>query len=572
MDAQKDTDLRRQVIESTRRELAEAEQHPAPRTVSRESRVDRLGINPELMPEVEKMGGPESYQGVDLPLDEDLLGSGGRIVMVTLERSVKSAVERNLQAQFARLAPAVSESQVIAAEAAFDWSMFGTLNYEAVDEPRPIQVIGTSVVGSNANIDNNLRNTLGLKRLLTTGGQITLQQDLDYLDNNSPGVRNFPNPADSVGLVLRFDQPLLRNFGSDVSLAQVRVTRNQELDAVADLKKTLIKTVTDTEQAYWQLVQAHRDVLILKRLLDLGIKTRDETISRRILDASPAQIADAVARVEKRIGDLRQAQNIFRSASDRLKTLINDPDMPVGSQVLVLPVDQAVDAPITFSVIDSFTQAVQNRPEVQQAILSIDNTSIRRQVADNARLPQLDLRLQLRLDGQDDDFGEAYNDVGNADYVSYLFGLNFEQPIGNRKAESQFRQRVLERTQAAIAYQNTVQQIIGEVQRALRAVVTNYTLIEQRRVARLAEANSLRAFRVEKENTRGFTVALLSEEFRRQESLAQAERDEIGALVDYSTAIAALHAATGTALERNRIQFVVPDSTAPDARNPLPPP
>ena len=53
--------------------------------------------------------------------------------------------------------------------------------------------------------------------------------------------------------------------------------------------------------------------------------------------------------------------------------------------------------------------------------------------------------------------------------------------------------------------------------------------------------------------------------------LTQAERDEIGALVDYNTAIAALHAATGTALERNRIQFVVPDSTAPDARNPVPP-
>ena len=43
------------------------------------------------------------------------------------------------------------------------------------------------------------------------------------------------------------------------------------------------------------------------------------------------------------------------------------------------------------------------------------------------------------------------------------------------------------------------------------------------------------------------------------ERLAQAERDEVAALTDYNISIAELHAALGTALERNKIDFKVPE-------------
>ena len=49
-------------------------------------------------------------------------------------------------------------------------------------------------------------------------------------------------------------------------------------------------------------------------------------------------------------------------------------------------------------------------------------------------------------------------------------------------------------------------------------------------------------------------------ELRRQELLAQSEQEEVGALANYSTAIAQRYAAMGTALERNRISFNVQDS------------
>ena len=109
------------------------------------------------------------------------------------------------------------------------------------------------------------------------------------------------------------------------------------------------------------------------------------------------------------------------------------------------PINLSEDAPI------------RNRPESQQAILSIDNTSIRQQVADNQRLPRLDLRLQTRFAGLDDSYGDAYSDVVESQFVDYLAGLQFEQPIGNRQAEEQYRQRRLEHRRSALADRHRIE-------------------------------------------------------------------------------------------------------------------
>jgi outer membrane protein TolC len=114
-----------------------------------------------------------------------------------------------------------------------------------------------------------------------------------------------------------------------------------------------------------------------------------------------------------------------------------------------------------------------------------------------------------------------------------------------------------------VTYRSTAQTVVAEVKAALRNVVTNYRLIEQTRVSRLAAAENLRTLVIEEENIRGLTPDFLDLKLRRQDALAVAERDEISALVDYNIAIADLYAATGAALERNRVQLVAPEPGEP---------
>ena len=78
--------------------------------------------------------------------------------------------------------------------------------------------------------------------------------------------------------------------------------------------------------------------------------------------------------------------------------------------------------------------------------------------------------------------------------------------------------------------------------------------------ARIAAAESLRTIEVQEDLNAGLTPEFLNLKFNRQESLATAELREIQALVDYQIALSELYNSMGIALERNNIEFVVPDA------------
>lgn len=567
MKQESEASLRRSVLDSVRREVREAEQKKGRELIAREDRTSTLRISPEFMPELEKMAGPDAQLARQPDFGLDLLGNQIRPVGLGLERAVKSTVENNLAVQFARIAPAISQAKVSAAEAAFDWVVFANTQNSWVDSPRVRSSFSGLASGPNLDRQNTTQTDFGLRRNLITGGRFTLQQDLDFTDNRTPGITNDPDPAVQLGWTIQYDQPLLRGSGSEVALSEIRLARNAERKDVSGLRRDLIERVTNTEKTYWQLMQAHRNLLIAQSLLALGEVTYKQLQERIILDAQQAQIAAAGARVERRRADVLRARTGLRQVSDQLKALINDPELPVGAENLILPADFAIDQPISFSLAESILTAVSRRPEIEQAVLTIDDTSIRQVVAENARLPQLDLRLQARLNSLDTNAAGAYDYILSSGFQDYLVGLVFEQPIGNRKAESEMTVRRLERSQAVIAYRNAVQQITLETKLALERVVLNYALIAQTRTSRIAAAESLRAFRVEKEFKLGFTVDTLNLELQRQEELAQAERDEIQALADYNSSIADLYSAMGTALERNNIRFVVPNAETIDRKS-----
>jgi outer membrane protein len=553
------------VMAALKREVAEASKTPAPRVASRPFDPKALPIRPEFLPELERISGPSSYAEAwgsgALPMGEDLLGMPQSQAPISLQQTVLLAVQNNLAIQFARLEPAIQESQLTAAEAAFDWSLTARGNANHLDEPRVQQAFTGLPVGPTSDQRHQYSVATGLKRNLWSGGQVALEAEANQNNLATDGLRTNPDPQDNTGLTLRWDQPLLRGAGSDTTLATVRLARNAERDAVAKLKTELIRTITETEQAYWQLVRAQWDLIILQRLLDRGLETSRQIEARQVNEATPSQIADAASNVERRKADVLRAQNAVRAASDRLKVFVNDPAHPIGGESLLVALDRPVEMPLTFSLSDALTQAIAARPEIQQAILSLDDTAIRLLAADNARLPQLDLRLQAKVQGEQNDFGEAFDDMVDRAFVNYLVGLEFEQPLGNRRAEAVYRQRRLERQKAATSLQSTVQQVALEVKRSLRAVDLQYGLIEANRKTRITAAENLRALLIEKElGNQGYTVERLDLELRRQEALAQAERDEIAALTDYYSSIAAYFASIGTALERNQIQFDAPNA------------
>lgn len=548
--------LTRSVIDAVRREMVEAERSPDYRLTERTNSVEGLGIPEARMNQLREMGGPESYDSGAFPMDDDLLGAEQRMVAISLERAIRSAAERNSQLQFDRLRPAISESQIVAAEANFDWTFFVNGRYQIIDRPRT----SSTFFGTAADVYDQADITTGVRRRLTSGGSFTLDTSWTNVDNSTPGLTVVPNPANTATVGAQLTQPLLRGAGSDFALSGIRLAENAERDEVATLKANVISTLRETEEAYWQLVQAHQNLLIVQRLLERGITVRDKIIGRSILDATDAQVADAKAEVESRRAQVIRAQRNLRAASDALKVLINDPELTIGSEVLLLPADIAIDEPIRFSLVDAVTTALTERPEMTRALLSIDDSTIRKQVARNQLLPRLDLELSTRLAALNADADDAYSDVWEGDFIDYIVAITYEYPIGNRAANAALRQRQLENIQAVTSFQNTVQQVVVEVKSALRDTVAGYKLIAQTRAARFAASENLRALEVQIETYGGYTAFNLDQWLTRQQALAVAEAEELQALVNYNIAISRLYAATGRTLERNGIKFVVPET------------
>jgi outer membrane protein TolC len=563
---QSEKQLKRSLIEAAERELEDTKGQPLPVVTDRDEGIQRLELRDDIRNELELMAGPKAYGDQVPALGVDLTGRAVRTVSINLERVIRGVIEQNVQIQFARLQPAISEAQLQAAEAAFDWTLVANTNYSAQDSPR-ISTQGSTIFTEEA---QTVSGSFALRRQLIGGGRFAIQNDASYNDNSVPGINQRPNPANQTSLTLQWDQPLLRNFGSDVAKAEVRLARNQQRVSIQQLRRDLLRTSAEAERTYWQLVRSYRDLMVVQNLLRRGEEVQAQVKARVDIDANSAQVADATARVERRRSDLLRAQTQMRIVSDQLKVLINDPNLPVGSEVVLIPSDDAQDAPIKFNLAESVRTAIQNRPEIQQAILSIDDASIRQVVADNARLPDLSLRLQTRFAALDDSMGEAYVSLLDGSYVDYVAGLSFEMPIGNRRPEAEFRRRRLERMQSVLSYRNTVQQVVNEVKAALNRVVLNYSLIGQTNLSRLAASEALRVLQVDKEQGGGYTIERLNIELNNQEQVAAAEREEIEALTEYNSALADLFLSMGTALERNNIEFVVPttdDELSAAARN-----
>lgn len=572
-----ESELRRSMLDAIRREVAQAEVAPAPQRLTPPNPdTAKLEIRPEHLELIEAEYSTEAdrtrararaEEGQDfaaLLAGDNLMGAASSTVGVSLERSIQTAVAYNLDAEFARYAPAINQATVVEAEAVFDWLLFGSASYFDSSIPRAGQDFGMGPSGVIFEESTGWNAAAGLRRSLTTGGSLGLTHSIGSNDVESSffGSEPDPNPARFANFEAELNQPLLRGFGETVNLAEIRLAQNAERVAVSDLRAEIIRTVTETERAYWTLVQRYQELIIRTRLLERGEQVRDDILARRVQDARQAQVADAIARVERRRGDVLLARQALRRASDNLKRLVNDPGLPVGSEVLLVPLDVPAAEEVVVSLLDAVTTAVAERPELDRALLTIDDAQIREQVARNLRKPRLDLQAQARLLGLDSSLDGAYEDsVANRFIDDWLIGVTFEQPLGNRAGEAAFRRSRLQRMQSVVGYRRAVQSVVLDVKTALDAVITNHDLIEQSALSRIAQGEALRTLGVEKELTNlGYTVERLNVELNQQESLAQSQIAEAAAVVNYNIALADLYAAMGTTLERARIDLVVPDA------------
>ncbi len=509
--------------------------------------------------------GPDLYKSEKIDLGNGLDGKKSQTIGLSLEQTIRRAVKHNLEVKIAQLAPAISQAQIIAAQAAFDTVFFSNYTLTRADQPQPATVISDTqsvALQERAGVTHNLET--GIRKRLSTGGQLSLSTTMNYNENKS-SVRTTPNPANLVSVTAQLTQPLMRNFGAQITRAQIMLNRNAHQRDVLNLYTQMLTTLGAVESAYWRLRFSLDQFAIRTALLQRTRATRNKVKERLALDGTPAQLSQANSLVHLRALDLIAAERQLRESSDELKRLMNDPQLPIAGEIVILPTDEPIDIPVTINLVDSILTALKKRPELKQALLSIDDTSIRQGVADNLRLPRLDLNLQLQYFGLNHNFSQAWKNLSGINYVNYVLGLQFEQPFGNREAEANHTQARLSRLAATLQYRNTANEIVASVKGALRALKSSYAGLQEARKAHLSAAENMR---INDERQREFERQtpefLLNQQLDSQARLAEAEIRYSQSILDYNISIIRLHQVQGTLFDHNKIQINLPKDMVRD--------
>jgi outer membrane protein len=473
------------------------------------------------------------------------------IVGLSLQEAIARVVKHSLAIRVEGYNPAIKESLIHEAEANFDAVAFGNSQYSHSNEPL--------LAPSNSN-GTNWTNTFGIKQLLPTGTQIQASTGFALRDT-APGFSAPPGKSYyTANINLQLVQPLLRGFGADVNEATIYLAQRDLRISLSQFKQQVMTTVGDVEEAYLNLILARTNLEVLERLVAASEGTYNDVEARKGIDATKASINQALSALESRRADLHDAQKFYRAASDKLKSLLNDPELDINSNILINPIDRPIAEPIQYDALECIQTGLRQRPEMQQARLQLERADIVLKVAKNDLLPKLDLTLAFQSNGFDRGLDQAYGSTFDHNFDETV-ALKFEMPLGNRFAQSVVDRRQNERRQAITNMVQNAQLIVLDIKTQLREVYSNFDVIKYRDNVRKAARDEFEGI-IDLENIRPRTPEFLQLKLDSQAKLAQAEQQLIQVIVNYNLAIERLERAKGTLLEYDRISL----DKAPPAR------
>ncbi len=474
---------------------------------------------------------------------------------LSMDRAILFAIKNNLDIQIASLQPTITEQSTVAEEAAFDFLFGAGASSSRSSKPQQQIVVGGVPVNSAESTSDTLDGNVSLAKQLFGGGTITFSTNVTKTNNSTTGTTVSPDPAWQTIGTIDLSQPLLRNFGETVTLAKVHLSEITHGQSKEDLRNTLNSVVNSTEKAYLNLALQWKVLQVKSWLLEQGERVVEVLDIRRTYDTGEADYAQAVATVQQRNAEVISQQSMVLKASDTVKHLINTEAYPLEDEDVVQPTGQIEANPINISFRQAIVTSLEFRPDLRKLALAINAESINVQVADNARLPQLDMQAQMSFYGLGETAGDGYKEVFDTDYINYLVGLTFQVPLGNRAAEAKHTSARLQKMSAVTTYKQGIQQATIEVKTALRDIVTNAELMRANRAFRIAQTENLRALNVEEETMAGLSPTFLNLKLQTQSGLASARIAEFTSIINYNTSIAELYLAMGTTLDMHQVDI-----------------
>jgi outer membrane protein len=471
----------------------------------------------------------------------------GARVELTLDDAVQRALERNLDVAVERLNPQTYDFQLASLYANYRPTFTSTFGSRSATTFSRSQTAGGDVLVTDTMTGNS-----GLSQNVKWGGGSFA---VAFNNNRQAQSDLFAtrNPALNTSFNASYVQPLLRNFRIDGNRAQLKITAiNQEMSET-QLRATIVRTVANTRNAYWDYVYAIQAAEVALNSLTLATKLVEDNQARvEVGTLAPLDVVQAQAEQANRRQAVATTAAAVRTAELALKRLIvNGTDDPYWV-ANIEPIDRPTYSSETIDVGTAVRKALSTRTDMETSRKQIQANNISLHNLSDQRLPGLDLTASygavgiggpqfVRPTGQlggtvtqviPSGYGDALRILGNQTAPQWNFQVNLNYPIGTSTADANLARAKIQQQQTIAQERSLELQIATEVTNAALQVDANRERLQAAQAAReLAER------RLDAEQSR-FEVGLSTNFFvvQAQRDLRDAQNAELRSLLDYRRA------------------------------------
>lgn len=394
----------------------------------------------------------------------------------------------------------------------------------------------------------------GINQTVVTGG--TLGVDFSN-QRNSASPPSAINPAYDSELKLSLSQPLLKNFGRTVTEQGILFAIKDRQRSFQDLRNQAFTVLGNVRDAYYEVLRSRDELAYRKTSLELAQRVLKENQARvKVGVMAPIDILEAEVGVKQREGDLLDAQRQHQDALDNLALLLNSrKPLQTGDEPLqVVPMKTDAEA--------GYRTALVGRPDIQQQLRDIERLEIEQKVADNQRLPSLDLAASYSHRGLGKDFSNDWEDISSSRYPNWQIGLNLSYPLGNRAAANEVLRDRVRRKALEARLGQLQEQVRNDIQSAIRLLEVSRKKVEVSSRGRDLAEEKLRTLLKRKE----VGLATTRDVLQGEDDLAQARTTEISSLADYNKAVTQYLQVTGQLLDHEGVKFAGATDPESDAR------
>ena len=480
------------------------------------------------------------------------MGSNLKFLSLSLKDSVVHALRNNFDIEISKLNSNMKDYEITVQKAKYDPTLKLEGNIENNETPISSKLVGGLETSSiSPFIEQGKTADAVIQSMIPTGATVSLEYNI-FRDFVNPSPFSLLNPAYENYIEAKITQPLLKGAGWFYNRSLISIARNNKKISFAQFKSKAIEVSNSVQEAYWNLVKAIEDLKVAikskERAEDLLRKNKIQVETGTL---APIEIIDAEAGVASRVEAIISAENAVKDKEDELKKIMNFADNDIVSDAAVIPTDKPDFEPKRVELKETIRIAMGKRPELQALQLKTENADMQTRRRKNELYPALDFTAGIRYSGLGEDMEDVSDSTFSEEFQGEFFTLALEIPLGNRSARSKYNKSKLKKQQASLNVKKKELDIVVEVRKSVRQVLTN---IERVNATRKARELAQKRLEVEgKKYSVGRSTSL--EILRAQEDLATAEGNEAKAIIDYEISLGNLEKDKGTILDAYDIKL-----------------